>query len=1219
VTTAADASFYAFRTNVVVMASAGTGKTFRLVTLYALLALGLTSKGEANETNAAPAIAPSRIAATTFSRAAASEIRARVERLLRAVASGEFTPETEPYRAVLERRSHAVGGDPIGSKAMQRRARESLDDLPQALIDTLHGLSARIVRASALELGHSPSFAILDDDEARATAGAAIDETLAAALERSDPAARYLLDAAGGLANARERIADLFDRACEEGVTVGELAVTDAAADAARLTEELIVLARGLVAERSRGFAEAAQAFLRVASDFRPGRPTDAGALSVIEPLFTRRAPAKPLASEEAFVRFRESIKGESLAEKARRLAAFLALARELSPRGLGVRAILDEMSTRLRRSRQRAGALGFGDILLLARDALRDRPDIAARVRRSFDVLLVDEFQDTSRVQRDIVYLLRERDERARARRPGSVPSGSDLEPDGLMIVGDRKQSIYGFRGADVSVFTRVLGELAGEEARTMLGLGDDAPVAIHPNAALLTLRDNRRSVGAILDFVNAFAREDFGAHAAAFEISYADAEWLRPANRSDREPGGVTVIDDVDVEESPAPLSPAVPLPSILRGASPPLREACIAAALIDRAVRDRLLGPVWFGDPAVLARRRATLPLLEFTLSRFEIPFVVAGRGLFDTREVRDLARILRLVVDPFDRHALATVLRGPALALGDASLALLSQPGAGLLPESAWFGPGGAASRLSDPERTRLLRFAERFAVLRSVCLGLGPSDALRYAIEKLEIDVVAAALPRAAQRLSNMDRLVAIAAGRGGSLPSFVRWLDRQIDDEADETEAAVLSPGEDAVTLMTIHASKGLEFDAVVVVDLAAQVRALAPPIALAPATPGRPARLVLRHTRGDGGTLFTPEGADFARELSDREIAERKRLSYVAMTRAKKRLFLLAPAAAPNGSAMVALRRLLREPTALRGAGADVEPALPYLMRAVPSEAPRPVHPLAYASPPLHPPLARALTISATPLATFDQCPRRFFFLHEMHVEEPLDHAQGRAAKERGGPSDDPRAVGSAAHRVLEAWPLSRFGERVETRELVAALARQGLSPEAASTEDTARGIAGFLGSAYAAAIRNGGGRVRREQPFVLNVSCESGSLAVRGTIDLLVELPDGSAEIIDYKRARASDPSAYRFQLALYALAARQTFGLSPVRAGIVFLGSRFDAPAFLSSTDDAALAAFQRRLSDLFAAVREARQSSRFPGIEEPRCRALGCGFRSTCHSR
>jgi ATP-dependent helicase/nuclease subunit A len=1218
VSSLSDDALYAFRTNFVVTASAGTGKTFRLVALYALLSLGLTSKGEADEATAAAPILPSRIAATTFSRAAASEIRSRVEQVLRAVAADRFTPETEPYRAVLESRARAVGAPAPASSSMRRRAEEALHDLPRALIDTLHGLAARIVRASALELGHTPSFAILDDDEARKSAGAAVDQALAAALDRNAPAARYLLDAGGGLASARARIVDLLGRACEEGVAIGDLEVGDALEDRRRIVADLVEVCRALAAERSKAFAEPAAELVARAPSWIAGTVDEPLALALVEPLFTRRSPPRPLPSEEAFAAFRERIRGTTNGDRARRFAAFLARAPELTSRTAAVRDLMAQIAEGLHASRRHAGALAFGDLLVVARDALRDRPEVAARARQSFDVLMVDEFQDTSRVQRDIVYLLREQEDRARARPARTVPAARDLCSSGLLVVGDRKQSIYGFRGADVSVFVRVCAELAGEEARRALELGAEVAIEGAPNAALLTLRENRRSFAGVLDFVNHFARRDFVPNdGAGYEIRYADAEWLRPPPGRAGAASGPSVVLVDDGEE----LEPRS-LPAVLRGATGQLREAFVTAALIDRAVRESTWGPMSFRDFAVLVRRRSTLPLLEFALSRQDVPFAALGRGLFETREVRDLASLLRLLIDPYDRHALATVLRGPALGLTDTSLALLSEPGSGLVPESGWFHDDGVAERLCPEEQSRLQRFARKLGELRTMCLCLGPSEALRHAIEQLGLDAVAAALPRADQRLGNMGRLVSLAAARGGSLPAFVRWLDKQIADEVDETEAAILSKEDDAVALMTIHASKGLEFRAVVVLDLGAEVRAPAPPIALWPGSETRPTRLVLRHTKPDGATLFTPEGAAFSRDLLAREIAERRRLTYVAMTRARERLFVVAPAAKPNGSAMATLRRMIGDdPASL--AGAEVQRAAPYLGQAgrAESQAERGAaidgpHRAPPDAPPEPRPLPRALTVSATPLSTFDQCPRRYLFVHEMQLEERASPKRSPDLRALEGDEDDPRSIGSAAHRVLEAWPLDRFGEPTNPDEIVAQLVRQGLAEDAPSTRKMAGGIAGFLGSRFAGAVRRSP-RVRREEPFVLRVSTNAGTLAVRGAIDLVVEHPDGSAEIVDYKRSRATDPAAYAFQLATYALGARQKLGLRPSRAGIAFLAPTFEAPAYLPVLDDAFLADFERRLANLFDTLRRARVESRFAGVPRPRCDELSCGFRSTCH--
>jgi ATP-dependent exoDNAse (exonuclease V) beta subunit len=121
VSDSSDAPLYAFRHNVVVSASAGTGKTFRLVTLYALLALGLTSRGAPSDDVAGPPVLPTRIAATTFSRAAAAEIRERVERLLRAIASGVDDVEMRAYLGVLEARAAETGSPAPRSPSCRTR------------------------------------------------------------------------------------------------------------------------------------------------------------------------------------------------------------------------------------------------------------------------------------------------------------------------------------------------------------------------------------------------------------------------------------------------------------------------------------------------------------------------------------------------------------------------------------------------------------------------------------------------------------------------------------------------------------------------------------------------------------------------------------------------------------------------------------------------------------------------------------------------------------------------------------------------------------------------------------------------------------------------------------------------------------------------------------------------------------------------------------------
>jgi ATP-dependent helicase/nuclease subunit A len=413
-----------------------------------------------------------------------------------------------------------------------------------------------------------------------------------------------------------------------------------------------------------------------------------------------------------------------------------------------------------------------------------------------------------------------------------------------------------------------------------------------------------------------------------------------------------------------------------------------------------------------------------------------------------------------------------------------------------------------------------------------------------------------------------------------------------------------------------MHASKGLEFRAVVLVDLGAAVRPEPLTLAIAPARGADPPRLVLRHSRPEGGPIFTPEAADFRRDVVARETAERRRLTYVAMTRAKERLFLLVPPAAPGGSAAATLRDHLPDGECDVAA---VEGAAPYLARERKTSVGAPFVP---GPPPraLARNAAGPLQMSTTPLATFDGCPRRYQWLHELELEPPpFGSAASAVAKER---REERRALGVAAHRVLEIWPLAQWGKPTDPR-LIADRLIQALRPDADVTQvgevgRMAASIAAFLEGPYARRVREARGIVYREEPFVVAIERPGGVLQLRGTIDLWVAFPDGSAEIVDYKSAWQRDDVDAPFQLRAYALAVHRLHGLSPVRVAVLNLASTEPALSFVALDGDA-LGAFEDHLGELRAAFLSARSSDHFPGVETSRCQALQCGFMTACHRR
>ncbi|WP_437650038.1 UvrD-helicase domain-containing protein [Sorangium sp. So ce362] len=1309
--TEGDALIYAFRRNVVVAASAGTGKTHRLTALYVLLTLGLTSAGQPDAASPAPPVPPDRIVATTFSRAAAREIAHRIERSLREIARWDGEADI-PFADILRARQAAVaaprgagGGAALPVAELRKRAEEALARLPAGRIDTLHGVAKQIVDRHAIAMGLSPSARILDEEEAQALSDLAVDEALSRAFaeggERAE-AARALVAATGSVEAARSEVTRLLDRLDEDGLAPRRLSLPDHAAEASALARELHRLAAESAALGSAAFREPAAA-LAAALGREGGAPFPASAASApLVELLTQRRPhkSKCTPADEALLAFREALPGETHRDKAQQLLGFLREAPALSRREARIVDLLEEIRERLSAIRRTEGGLGFGDLLRAARDGLRDDSAIADAVRGSVDVLLVDEFQDTSAVQRDLVYLLRERDDAALARPAGVAPTAAGLWGHGLFLVGDRKQSIYGFRGADVSIFCRVCAELAGAAAGRALELSPSL-WSPEPSADFVALRESRRSTPELLAFINAFSARDFAQDRALeardgspgapreFEIAYSAAEHLVAApGGAAQGPTEVALIDDDG--------SAADGVDALVRDARGQLREALIAAAYIARRVRgagaaEQAGGDLRFRDVAVLARRRSTIPLVELALARLEIPYVVAGRALFDAAEVRDVAAILRLLLDPRDRLALATVLRGPMVALSDTALAVLAPPGRGLTvpllgrwPSAAgaqggrapWpedDGPGDARplpalARLSAADRERLEAFRARFAGLRRAALRSTPGEAIRAAVSAFDLDRVLAALPRAQARLGNVDRLISIARRRGGSLASFARWLERRIRDEADEPEAAVFSPEDDAVRLTTIHASKGLDFPAVVLLDLNAEPRADLPGLSYIPGASDRPAALLVRHharrvdrssrlgslhdvegsAHGPSLPLSTPTLHAARAEARARERAERQRLTYVAITRARRELVLVGAAVKPRGgSAWLTLKGTANAeaPSPLAGTiGATLE-ARALLAEARPpapgTDAYARAAPLPRAAPATEPARAQTVLIATASLATLQACSRRFRLRHLLGISEPPGEGQLGLFDVEGPPElpgeervelddgADPRPPGRAAHRVLQRWPRARWGEPTEAADIVARLAFEGLAPHGPDTPRIAEGIARFLGGPYAREVRGEEAALLREEALVLDIDPQSAGerrgarLALALALDLVVLHPSGLVDVIEYKRARPrADLAPYELRLRAYALALRRRHPDRPIRAGVLFVGAEVEpvwlkASGPVGSIADEEHARFERELARLAERFSEAGAEGRFDGIPVEACRRLRCGFVRACH--
>jgi DNA helicase II / ATP-dependent DNA helicase PcrA len=452
------------------------------------------------------------------------------------------------------------------------------------------------------------------------------------------------------------------------------------------------------------------------------------------------------------------------------------------------------------RRALAANNALDFDDLLLLPVQLLRQNEQVRHYWHRRFRHVLVDEYQDTNRTQYDLIKLL--------------VTDGQDPEKfegwgeRSVFVVGDADQSIYSFRAADFTIlmgFQKDFGDGAADET----------------TATMVKLEENYRSTATILEAANALIAHN----------SERIDKVLRPT-RGEGEPIHLIRCDD-EIAEAEA----VVHRMRMLDAAHPDLR----------------------WGDMAVLYRTNAQSRALEESLVRWGIPYlVVGGLRFYDRREIKDVLAYLRLLVNPADSVSLLRVLNVPRRGIGKTTVERLSDAAAQLgLPLWEVVSDAEAVRSLGGRSAKGLLQFAELINDLARRAQDSPPSELVQRVMEQsgYVAELIAEASDEAEERRRNLQELVNAALqyqeeNEEGSLEGFL--ASAALASDADNKDTAA-----DRVTLMTLHASKGLEFPVVFLVGLEQGLfpsyRSLEDPAAL----------------------------------------EEERRLCYVGLTRAKERLFL--------------------------------------------------------------------------------------------------------------------------------------------------------------------------------------------------------------------------------------------------------------------------------------------------------------------------------------
>jgi DNA helicase-2/ATP-dependent DNA helicase PcrA len=452
------------------------------------------------------------------------------------------------------------------------------------------------------------------------------------------------------------------------------------------------------------------------------------------------------------------------------------------------------------RRALASNNALDFDDLLLLPVQLLKQNTEIRHYWHRRFRHVLVDEYQDTNRTQYELLKLLV-----ADGRDPGEISDWSDRS---VFVVGDADQSIYSFRAADFKI-------LMGFQADFGDGAADDA------TRTMVKLEDNYRSTATILQAANALIAHN----------SERIDKVLRPT-RGEGEPISLTRCDD-EIAEAEA----VVHRMRMLSAANPEL---------------------AW-GDLAVLYRTNAQSRALEEALVRWGIPYlVVGGLRFYDRREIKDIVAYLRLLVNPADSVSLLRVMNVPRRGIGKTTIERLSDA-ANQLGVPLWevVSDGEAVRSLAGRSARGLLQFSELVRDLQGRLDGTPPAELVQRVMEQSGYlaELIAEATDEAEDRRRNLNELVNAALqyqeeNEEGSLEGFL--ASAALAGDADNKDTAA-----EKVVLMTLHASKGLEFPVVFLVGM-------------------------------EQGLFPSYRSLDDPASLE-----EERRLCYVGLTRARERLFL--------------------------------------------------------------------------------------------------------------------------------------------------------------------------------------------------------------------------------------------------------------------------------------------------------------------------------------
>lgn len=765
---------------------------------------------------------------------------------------------------------------------------------------------------------------------------------------------------------------------------------------------------------------------------------------------------------------------------------------------------MFSSFSRDIEQEKRRAGVIDYTDMINLAYRMVHENPSIGETLNRRYRFIMVDEFQDTDPVQNGIIL---------------KILSFGDDNPKKLFVVGDPKQSIYLFRDADVTQFKETndsIKKWGGEE---------------------LPLDENFRSTPAVIQFVNGLFGRIFAETKNDWDFLYKQ---VSPTKDRQDDAGSVELL--ITPKGDTAQQSAILEFDTLAKKIGTLVRSGEKAVYWDANGKHITTPRAATYRDSAILIETRTHLLYLLSALTAHEIPFRVhGGLGFWQTQEVVDVCNVLSFLCNPSDDIALYGALRSPFFGLSDADIfSLCGGRGEGLY------------RHCRQAQDKRIRRMAAILSRWLNEARRIPPSELIRHIFDDTDIYVVYAALPDGLQRISNLEKFCDYVSGseRLGfyTIDRLVRDLTLLIDTEEREGEADAASD-DDVVSVMTVHAAKGLEFPIVWVPRVSESMRTRSDAIEV---DYRLGIGIKLPSTEKAGTLERSPPSALMDYFNRQKDFAEYKRLFYVATTRAKDHLILSGTEIDPDSvsenpaeytSRMKMMLGHFRIPIPEEGESLDYTgiPDVSFrishcnrsgtrMFDTTQRELIEPTTPDSLAFPEfrtLRPDIDRADRIfSPSEIELYSRSP-------DLHRERYIEKTPETSSLAVSVFEDQPWTEGQVIHEVFSGIPPATV------------LRSRGLPLK----EERIEYYQTLYDRFWSSPIVAGREQHHVEFPFLLNVD----GFRIQGYIDLLLRTRIGWA-VIDYKTGKPGNGEEYALQLAVYTMAAESITG-EKVKAYLYF----------------------------------------------------------------